>query len=183
MSVLFVEAVLAIMALVLVALIRQGPHGGGSVPDGSVDDGGVGTLGLLVPLFLAPVGSVFGLVLLFIVSVAVVLPLVVLSTRLGRQAPGQVAWLWAPIVAAAVVGGTVVSGGLLAGMGTGMMSWAWLGGTVALTVPLLAVRQVALRPVPIAAGRAFGHVVLWGLVAVVVLAAGGGALATGGLPG
>jgi hypothetical protein len=183
MSVLFVEAVPAIMALVLVALIRQAADGGGSAPDGSVDDGGVGTLGLLVPLFLAPVGSVFGLVLLFIVSVAVVLPLVVLSTRLGRQTPGQVAWLWAPIVAAAVVGGTVVSGGLLAGTGTGMMSWAWLGGTMALTVPLLAVRQVALRPVPIAAGRAFGHVVLWGLVAVVVLAAGGGALATGGLPG
>ncbi|GAA2482992.1 hypothetical protein [Streptomyces gobitricini] len=127
MSVLSLEAVLGVMALVWVGLTREGPGGGGTAADRSVDDGGIGSFGFLVPLFLVALGLVLGAFLLFAVAVAV-LPLAALSAWLGRRAPGREAWLWTPVVAAAVVGVTVVGCGFLAGGGRETMAWMWLVG-------------------------------------------------------
>ncbi|MFF9865258.1 hypothetical protein ACF1G0_07520 [Streptomyces sp. NPDC013953] len=156
MSVLFVETVLGGMALFVTRLTEPSPGLGGSA------------LGvLLLPVVLI----VFGAPLGFAVSVSVVLPLVTLSAWLGRRVRGRASWWWVPAVAGAAFAVPVLGIGVLAGAGWDTMARAWLVGWAALVAPVLAVRPVALRPVEVRTGRAFGRVALYGTAAVVALAA------------
>ncbi|MFJ8585809.1 hypothetical protein ACIRD2_14270 [Streptomyces sp. NPDC093595] len=155
MSVLFVETVLGGMALFVTGLTEPSPGLVGSA------------LGVLV---LPVVLIVFGAPLGFAVSVSVVLPLVTLSAWLGRRVRGRPSWWWVPAVAGAAFAVPVLGTGVVAGAGWGTMARVWLVGSVALAVPVLAVRPVALRPVEVRTGRAFGRVALYGTAAVAALA-------------
>ncbi|MFF8832465.1 hypothetical protein [Streptomyces sp. NPDC015131] len=155
MSVLFVEAVLGLLTLMIVSETEASPSVGPH------------PLGLAV---IVVVGVPLGAVLGFVLSVAAVMPLVVLGSWLGRRfGGGRDRWWWTPVAAGAVVCVPVAAVGLPAGAGVVSMAWTWLALTAVLAVPALAVRPVALRPVQVHGGRAFARVALYGTGAVVGL--------------
>ncbi|WOI58875.1 hypothetical protein [Streptomyces fradiae] len=123
---------------------------------------------------LAPAALVvFGLpalLLAYLVTVGLVLPLTVLAAWTGRRVRGRDGWWWLPVVVAAACGLPVMAVALPLGAWRGGLAlWPYL--TVLLTVPALAARRVLPRagggP---GAGRVIRLTLLYGAGAVAVTA-------------
>lgn len=156
MSVLLVEAVIGMMALVVFGWTQESPGAGYNAMNAFF-------LVLLVPV-LAVVGAVVGA----LVSVGAVMPLLVAAGWLGRLVTGRADWWWAPAVAAGVVVVPVFGGALVVEAGPLGALGAWLAATAALAAPALVARRLLLPDRrAVTGGAMFGWVTLYGTLAVV----------------
>ncbi|MEU2998191.1 hypothetical protein ABZ684_11515 [Streptomyces sp. NPDC006995] len=155
--VLLLEAMLAYVVSAVYGVTRESP------------DAGVGSG---MSLFSLPVLAPFAAVVAGALSVCLVLPAVRLSEVLGRRLGGREGW-WVPVAVGAVSLVVVpVAAALAGGAGAGGLALGWALTTAALTVPALLWRSRR--------ERIFKPVALWGVAAIVLTAALGGAgLATG----
>ncbi|MFJ2089162.1 hypothetical protein ACIOEW_07805 [Streptomyces sp. NPDC087901] len=157
MSVLFVEAVIGAIALFVWDLAAESP----SAP--------YNTLGLFFLIVLAPILAAVGAVLGYLLSVAVVMPLLVLAGWFGRRYSGREPWWWVPALTAAATAlpfpavVALTEFGLLACLG------GWLATTVGLAATALVARRLLLPDRPrLSAGVMFSRVAWYGALAVVV---------------
>ncbi|TXS70358.1 hypothetical protein EAO76_22660 [Streptomyces sp. sk2.1] len=160
MSVLFVEAVIGTIALIVWEQTRESP----GLP--------YNALGIIFLIVLAPFIAAAGAALGALLSVGVVMPLLVVAGWLGRRFPGREAWWWVPVLAAAgtapptLAVSALVETGPLAGPG------GWLAATAAVAVTALVARRLLLPDRPwLSGGAMFGWVTLYGTLAVVTVGA------------
>ncbi|MFE7614661.1 hypothetical protein [Streptomyces sp. NPDC057496] len=163
MSVLFVEAVIGTIALIVWEQTRESP----GLP--------YNALGIIFLIVLAPFIAVAGAALGALLSVCVVMPLLVVAGWLGRRFSEREAWWWVPVLAAAgtappaLAVSALVEAGPPAGLG------GWLAATTATAVTALVARRLLLPDRPrLSGGAMFGWVALYGTLAVVTVGALGG---------
>ncbi|MFG2329541.1 hypothetical protein ACGFMM_07940 [Streptomyces sp. NPDC048604] len=156
MSVLFVEAVIGWIGLLVWGQTRESP---GGLP--------FSALGGFVLLVMAPFVALAGAILAALFSVVAVMPLMIVADRVGRRVTWRPAWWPVPALAAAV--------GVLTGLIAGVLldsGWAaltcWFVTSAVLAGPALVARRL-VRPDKwrISGGRMFGRVALYGTLAVV----------------
>ncbi|WP_406090224.1 hypothetical protein [Streptomyces sp. NBC_01013] len=156
MAVLFVEAVVATIALFVWTQVRESPYGPG-----------LDTWGVFLLAVLAPLAAVAGAALGYLLSIGFVMPLLVVAGWAGRRFPGREAWWWVPALAAPA---TALPSLVVAVLGeTG--PWAGLGGWLAVTAVLAAAALVARRLLlpdrpRLTGGAMFGRVAWYGTLAV-----------------
>lgn len=156
-SVLFVEAVIGAIALFVRDVAAESP----SSP---YNDLGIFFLIVLAP-FLAAAGAVVG----YLLSVAVVMPVLVLAGWCGRRYSGREAWWWVPAAAAAATALPFLAAVALTEMGFPAGLGGWLAMTVALTAAALVARRLLLPDRPrLSAYVMFSRVAWYGTLAVVV---------------
>lgn len=162
-SVLFVEAVIGGIAVFVWGQTQESPD----VP--------LDALNVFFLFLFVPIAALIGAVPAVVVSVAGVMPLLVIAGWAGRRTEGRERWYWVPVMAAAwtalpVLGGvTLLEAGVLPGLAL------WLVTTVGLAIPALVVRRLLLPDRTRLTGVAMlGRVVLYGTLAVVSVFALGG---------
>ncbi|GHE95010.1 hypothetical protein GCM10014715_59020 [Streptomyces spiralis] len=155
-SMLFVEAVIGAIALVVWGQTQESP------------DLPYNAMGVVFLILVAPFLAAAGAALFAVLSVALVIPLLVAAGWLGRRLSGHERWWSIPALAAAgtaplaLAVAELVETGFLAGLGI------WLAVTAALTATALVSRRLLLPDRPWLSGAAmFGRVALYGTLAVV----------------
>ncbi|MFG3136774.1 hypothetical protein ACGFZA_11180 [Streptomyces sp. NPDC048211] len=156
MSVLFVEGVIGVIALVVWDMAEESPSG----PP-------YNALGLFYLIVLMPFVAAVGAVLGYLMSVGVVMPLLVLAGWLGRRFSGRESWWWVPASAAAATALPFLAAAALGEVGPLAALGGWLAMTVALAASALVARRLLLPDRPrLSAGVMFGRVASYGALAV-----------------
>ncbi|WP_418957628.1 hypothetical protein [Streptomyces tritici] len=156
MSVLFVEAVIGWVGLLVWGQTRESP---GGLP--------FGALGGFVLLIMAPFVAFAGAILAALFSVVAVMPLMVVADWVARGVTGRPAWWPVPALAAGcgVLPG-VIAGVLVESVGAALV-W-WFVTLAVLAGPALVARRLVHPDRPWISGRRiFGWVALYGTLAVV----------------
>ncbi|MFF9064314.1 hypothetical protein ACF09E_03035 [Streptomyces sp. NPDC014891] len=152
MAVLFVEAVVAVPALVVWGDTQEAPG-----PT-------YNPLGILLLSVLFPLGAGVGAAL----SLGLVMPLLAAAEWLGRRTSAGDVWWWVPTLAAAGAAVPVLVLAVLAEAGPVAALAGWLAAVAALTAPALAARVMLLPRRPrLSVPAMFGRVALYGTLAVV----------------
>lgn len=156
MSVLFVEAVIGVIALLVWGQTRESPN----LPHNALEV----VFLIVVGPFVLTAGAVPGALL----SVGGVMPLMAGAGWLGRRLSGREAWWWTPALAGVATALPTLAVAVFVEAGPWAALGAWFMVTTALAVAALVARRLLLPDRPYLSGGAmFGRVALYGTLAVV----------------